>query len=335
MNSCWSHLNTFSRWIRVAISGCLISFVLIPILAVSAFGAMKFEDVSQRAGVIKRTPTAASSWGDFNNDGWPDLWVSNHFSRPPSLYLNRQDGTFIDIADKVLSGGATADFHGAAWADFDNDGDQDLIVLTGAGGGLGRVPNYLFVNEDGQLINKAKDLGLDYPLGQGRTPLWIDANQDGKLDVLLLNRPRAEAPSAIFLQTPAGFVEKSQQFRFRHALRSRMENILGRLNRLISFRIPSEPGVISVYDSFAQLADLSGSSELELVSYSEYTRLFSINAAGFHEFTNDVVLPDLVNVRDTAIEDFNGDGQLDWYFARAGRGFGCHPDPCKTPPGGK
>ena len=313
-------MRIFSRvWVSGRIASLLICLFQLICTPLSSLGEIRFEDSSQRAGIIKNGPTAASAWGDFNSDGWPDLWVSNHLGRRPSLYLNQRDSTFIDIADKVLANDASADFHGAAWADFDNDGDQDLIVLTGAGGGRGIGPNYLFVNQEGKLTNKAKDLGLDYPLGQGRTPLWIDANRDGMLDVLLMNRRRADAPSAIFLQTPVGFVEQSKQLRFRHERRSRTENILGRIKRLMRFQFPSNPGLISVSAAFAQLADLSGSSQLELVAYMPYSRLFSVNATGFNEITTDFEFPVMSSIRDAAIEDFNGDAQLDWFLARSGR----------------
>ncbi len=314
-------------WISVNIPRCLVCLVLCSI-PVSALGEIRFEDVSQKAGVFNHSPTAASSWGDFNNDGWPDLWVSNHLGRPPSLYLNRKDGTFINIAEKVLSDDARADFHGAAWADFDNDGDQDLFVLTGGGSGRGTVPNYLFVNEDGKLIDKAKELGLDYPLGRGRTPLWIDANRDGKLDLLQMNYRRAEAPSAIFLQTPKGFVERSQELGFRNLPPSRIENALARVNRLMKFRLAEAPRAISTSDEFAQLADISGSNELELVAYMRYTRIFSVNGSRFHEITEDIVFPNVSHVQDAALEDFNGDGQIDWYLARAHLG----PDVTQTNP---
>jgi hypothetical protein len=305
-------------WISVSIPRSLVGLVLLFFIPASASGEIRFEDISQRAGVFNRSPTAASAWGDFNNDGWPDLWVSNHLGKPPSLYLNRKDGTFINITEKVLSDYADVDFHGAAWADFDNDGDQDLIVLTGGGGGRGRAPNFFFVNEDGQLINKAKDLGLDYLLGRGRTPLWIDADRDGKLDVLMMNHPRAEAPSAIFLQTPKGFVERSQELGFRNLPPSRIENILARMKRLMKFRWPDlRTKAISTFtNEFAQLADISGKNQLDLVAYMQHSRMFSVNDARFHEITNDIVFPNVSFVQDAALEDFNGDGQIDWYLAR-------------------
>ena len=72
----------------------------------------------------------------------------------PNLYVNQRDGTFVDMVGTVLSVSPFADLHGAAWADFDNDGDQDLIVTTGAGGGAGEAhyPKYLLVNHGGLLI---------------------------------------------------------------------------------------------------------------------------------------------------------------------------------------
>ena len=110
----------------------LITFLLVPSISRAT---ISFEDVSKESGIYHLFSTAASAWGDFNGDGWPDLWVSNHWHQRPSLYLNKQDGTFVDVASETLVGDLAADFHGAAWADFDNDGDQDLIVLTGGGAG--------------------------------------------------------------------------------------------------------------------------------------------------------------------------------------------------------
>lgn len=193
-----------------------------------ASAGIHFEDVSKTSGVYHLFSTAASAWGDFNGDGWPDLWVSNHWHQPPSLYLNQQDGTFRDIAVDAIVGDLPADFHGAAWADFDNDGDQDLFVTTGGGAGLGRCPNYLFVNDGGKLRDEATRFNVDFPIGRGRTPLWFDADRDGKLDLLMMSvpRPKGEAPSTLFVQTPNGFVPNNDKFNFQPSVpRSRLEKL--------------------------------------------------------------------------------------------------------------
>jgi hypothetical protein len=219
---------------------CVIScFFLLSATPCPVSATISFEDVSQQSGIYNLFPTAASAWGDLNGDGWPDLWVSNHHMKAPSLYLNLQNGTFVDVAADILIGDLRADFHGAAWADFDNDGDQDLFVTTGAGAGRGSCPNYLFVNQGGKLRNEASRFGVDYPLGRGRTPLWFDADRDGKLDLLLMNRsrPGGKAPSAIFQQTANGFVPNNDKFEFKPSgSRSRLEKLTDLLNNAIHLR---------------------------------------------------------------------------------------------------
>ena len=157
--------------------------VLLCMMSAPGLAEIRFEDVSDKAGIAYTGPTVGASWGDFNGDGFPDLFVPNHRleGNRPNLYLNQRDGTFVDVASTVLSVSPSADLHGAAWADFDNDGDQDLVVTTGGGGGAGEVhyPKHLFVNQGGILRNEAKRFGIEYPLGRGRTPLWLDVDNDG------------------------------------------------------------------------------------------------------------------------------------------------------------
>ncbi len=166
---------------------------------------IRFEEVTKAANIHYFGPSWGVSWGDFDDDGRPDIWLSNH-GQQPSLYLNAGDDSFKDIAPDVVPA-PKGDTHGAAWADFDNDGDQDLIELVGANRGTGTGANHMFINTGKTFVESALGLGVDYPKGRGRTPLWLDWNNDSRLDVLLANGPRVDAPTVLLLQTPAGFVE--------------------------------------------------------------------------------------------------------------------------------
>ena len=88
-------------------------------------GNWKFEDVTDKAGVANERWGFGVAVGDYNNDGKPDMFVSNFgISR---LYRNNGDGTFTDVAEKAgvsRKGWST----GASWGDYDGDGRLDLFV---------------------------------------------------------------------------------------------------------------------------------------------------------------------------------------------------------------
>ncbi len=142
----------------------------------------QFEDYSVRLGISGDNFSWGSSWADGNGDGYPDFFVSNHYQErsgnQPYLYLSNPGERFTLTA--VPDYMNTLDMHGAGWFDFDNDGDQDLMITTG------RVSrNSLLVNDGtGQFTERAVELGADFPFCRGRTPLYWDQNRDGLLDIL-------------------------------------------------------------------------------------------------------------------------------------------------------
>ncbi|HUP25368.1 MAG TPA: CRTAC1 family protein, partial [Thermoanaerobaculia bacterium] len=87
-----------------------------------------FTDVAAAAGVQDRGFTKGVAWGDFDNDGHEDLFLSNF--GPNRLYRNRGDGTFEDVTLQAgVAGGSRRNF--ATWFfDYDNDGDLDLFVSS-------------------------------------------------------------------------------------------------------------------------------------------------------------------------------------------------------------
>ncbi|MEN8124663.1 MAG: CRTAC1 family protein [Bacteroidota bacterium] len=84
-----------------------------------------FEDVTMKAGVGGPWYSMGVTVGDFNNDGYPDIYVSNN--GPNTLYQNNGNGTFKDITKRAMVGGKECSV-GAVWLDFDNDGLLDLYV---------------------------------------------------------------------------------------------------------------------------------------------------------------------------------------------------------------
>ena len=264
-----------------------------------AWSDIQFEEVSQQAGIDRVGESWGNAWGDFDGDGYLDLWATNHRHKP-SLYRNNGDGTFTDIIDEVWDANPLADTHGVAWADFDNDGDQDLIVLSGSGGGLSGVhnnhANHFYVNENGLLIERAAEFGVDYPLLRGRTPLWLDSNRDGRLDLLLVglrrtnNKTGALITSALFGQTVNGFENISTGTGF----------------------------VLQENAALAQYADITSDGSMDIVvSYHNYPlAIYDTSGSPFKDLIGTLGIPRGYSVQDAAIADFNGDLRPDIFLAR-------------------
>lgn len=147
-----------------------------------------------------------SSWVDFNQDGLLDIWINNHMFQQ-HFYINNGDGTFTDRLNEFWTGDPLLDKHGSAWADFDNDGDQDLVELYGVIGGTQIRAKPFYVNQSNFLTNEAESRNLNDAVGRGRTPLWLDWNNDGLLDLYMANFPRTDgiaAPSRLMLQQNSG-----------------------------------------------------------------------------------------------------------------------------------
>jgi tetratricopeptide (TPR) repeat protein len=87
-----------------------------------------FRDVTAQSGLNTNNTrySFCCGWGDYNRDGWPDIYVVNDFGRK-NLYRNNGDGTFTDVAPQARAEDVGAGMS-VCWFDYDNDGVQDLYV---------------------------------------------------------------------------------------------------------------------------------------------------------------------------------------------------------------
>jgi hypothetical protein len=159
-----------------------------------------FTNVARAAGVTTRQMAKGCSWGDYNNDRYPDLYVSNVGGRPPAggrnrLYRNNGDGTFADVAVEAGVVDEEASFPTWFW-DYNNDGILDLFVAAFHAKTADVARYYLgdFVEKgmprvfrgtpEGRFIDVTKDVGLEEPtLVMGSN--FGDVNNDGWLDMYL------------------------------------------------------------------------------------------------------------------------------------------------------
>lgn len=167
-----------------------------------------FEDVTTAAGLGSYTGiTHGAAWGDFDGDGRPDLYITNHLNEP-KLFRNLGNGKFEDVTGAwFIHDQITGDKHGAAWADFDNDGRLDLVQMTGAERGVGSEIKRLFHNTGTRLEDVSEALGTANPIGRTRTPLWVDIDNDGRLDLFEGAEQRFDnvTPPFFFLQRGGKF----------------------------------------------------------------------------------------------------------------------------------
>ena len=166
-----------------------------------------FTDVTEKAGVSGGTFGMGVAVGDYDNDGWPDIFVTAYGKC--ILYRNNHDGTFTDVTKKVgleTPGWTTS----AVWFDYDNDGRLDLFVCSFVDYGtsahvscgdnkLGKryycIPrffkptaSFLYHNNgDGTFTAVEGGTDIARSLGKGLGVVATDINNDGNLDLFVAN----------------------------------------------------------------------------------------------------------------------------------------------------
>jgi hypothetical protein len=128
--------------------------------------------------------SASGAWGDYDNDGYLDLFVAN-LGQKNFLYHNNGDGTFTSITNSGIGQDVSYSW-GGAWADYDNDGYLDLFVANGQPNGTG-VKDYLFRNAGDGTFTKVVRGSLVSDNAAGDGCAWGDYNNDGFMDLFVSN----------------------------------------------------------------------------------------------------------------------------------------------------
>jgi hypothetical protein len=192
-----------------------------------------FTDVAEKAGVTNDRWGFGVAVGDYDNDGWPDLYVTNFGKN--RLFHNNHDGTFTDVGEKAgvtLGNWST----GATFGDFDGDGRLDLFVpgyvhydidhppvpgspvvafstcefrgvkvMCGPRGLQGESDHLFQNNGDGTFTDVSHQAGVgDSNRYYGLTAVFADVNNDGKVDLMVAND---STPNYLYLNKGDGTFE--------------------------------------------------------------------------------------------------------------------------------
>ncbi len=154
-----------------------------------------FSDVTEVVGVDLIAPQWGAVWGDYDGDGYQDLYIGNHFDTP-NLYHNNGDGTFTDSREFAGLKAGPGDWHGSTWGDYNNDGYLDLYIVTGRA--IVEGSDFYVNNGDGTFTERAVAAGITNDDGRGRNPRWVDHDKDGNLDIFVANDARDIAPDVLY-----------------------------------------------------------------------------------------------------------------------------------------
>ena len=171
-----------------------------------------FTDVTAKAGVAGAGYGIGVAVGDYDNDGWPDLYVVNVTKN--QLFHNNHDGTFTDVTDKAGVGGGMLDGKkmwsvSALWLDYNNDGLPDLFVSNYCKWEVNKdpfcgprsdqrsychpknyapLPNTLYRNNgNGTFTDVSAETGVSRHYGKGMGAVMADYDGDGFMDIFVAN----------------------------------------------------------------------------------------------------------------------------------------------------
>ena len=271
--------------------------------------AQQFQDVTASTGLIREAKKTWGNpvWGDMNNDGYLDLIVPCHglsASKGPFVYINNGGNSFTDIrATCGIEQGPElddGDWHGFAFGDYNGDGNLDLYIAEGAKGQKGGTVkrDLLYKGHGDGTFTYASDTdGLEMDMNRGRGALFFDYDNDGHLDCFVKNYGgdnvlyRGKADGTLSVVPGAGGLAKATN--------------------------NEDDGSI---DSFVDY-DNDGFMDLVITGDANAQALYHNNGDGtFTDVTTAAGLTPIADGKGVSWGDYNNDGYMDLFIARAKQG---------------
>lgn len=145
-----------------------------------------FTNVAQTAGVATRDNGIAAVWGDYDNDGFLDLYVVNYYEQDV-LYHNNGNGTFTDVTgDARMDVNPIGNSTYAVWGDYDKDGDLDLYLCKFY------AANELYTNNGNGTFTLVTNAGVG-DIRDSWKAMWVDYDNDNDCDLYVINREQDNA----------------------------------------------------------------------------------------------------------------------------------------------
>jgi hypothetical protein len=255
-----------------------------------------FTNVTDRAGISGECLSHSATWWDYDNDGWPDLYVGNDFAAPDRLYHNNRDGTFTNVIDRVVPHMPYSSM-GSDLGDVNNDGLIDYLIADMATSThemdqRGMASSRELNREDNDSLTLAPQFPADalyVNTGMGRcleaahlagvaatdwtwSPRFEDLDNDGRLDLFVTNGMNREYQNSDLRQRIIMAESLAERMRLMRASPKQVERHLAyrNLGDLRFEDVGAAWGLDQKGVSFGTaFADFDGDGDLDIV-YANY-----------------------------------------------------------------